>query len=87
MTFLAKVFRSKDSSAAKKQAKQNTPEQEAPAKPQWTDAWLRTEVTPEEVQELLRGCTQELKGRGLSTVACAYCVSRRQDTDWPALAM
>ncbi|KAL2008878.1 hypothetical protein VTN00DRAFT_7072 [Thermoascus crustaceus] len=65
MTFLAKVFRSKDSSAAKKQAKQNTPEQEAPAKPQWTDAWLRTEVIPEEVQELLRGCTQELKGRAL----------------------
>jgi len=68
MPFFSKVFRSKDSSAAKKQAKENAAEQDAPQKPQWTDAWLRTEVSPEEVQELLRGCTQELKARGLSTL-------------------
>lgn len=66
MSFFARVFRSKDSSAAKKQAKQNVPEVTAPPKPQWTDAYLRTAVTPEEVQELLRGCTQELKMRGSS---------------------
>lgn len=65
MPFFSKVFRSKDSSAAKKQAKENAAEQDAPQKPQWTDAWLRTEVSPEEVQELLRGCTQELKARAL----------------------
>jgi hypothetical protein len=39
----------------------------APAKPQWSDAWLRTRVDPEEVVELLKGCTQELKSRGAVT--------------------
>jgi hypothetical protein len=67
MSFFARVFRGKDSSAAKKQAKQNAPDANAPSKPQWTDAYLRTEVAPEEVQELLRGCTQELKTRGSSS--------------------
>lgn len=64
MPFFSRVFRSKDSSASKKAAKQ-TAAQEAPAKPKWTDAYQRTEVAAEEVQELLRGCTQELKSRGL----------------------
>ena len=40
----------------------------APVKPQWSDAWLRTRVDPEEVVELLRGCTQELKSRGTMVV-------------------
>ncbi|TVY88234.1 hypothetical protein LAWI1_G007368, partial [Lachnellula willkommii] len=35
----------------------------APPKPRWDDAWTRTTVEPEEVQELLRGCTLELKSR------------------------
>lgn len=38
---------------------------EVPQKPQWEDAWTRTSVDPEEVQELLRGCTLELKSRGV----------------------
>lgn len=33
-------------------------------KKQWEDAWTRKSVEPEEVQELLRGCTIELKSRG-----------------------
>ena len=65
MSFFSRVFRGKESSAAKKQAKQNGLDKAAPKKPQWTDAWTRTEVGPEEVSELLRGCTQELKSRGL----------------------
>lgn len=36
-----------------------------PSKPRWEDAWTRTTVEPEEVQELLRGCTVELKSRGM----------------------
>ncbi|PVH72256.1 hypothetical protein DL98DRAFT_80402 [Cadophora sp. DSE1049] len=39
----------------------------APPKPRWEDAWTRTSVDPEEVQELLRGCTLELKSRALDT--------------------
>ena len=37
-----------------------------PPKPLWEgDAWTRNEVEPEEIQELLRGCTIELKSRAL----------------------
>lgn len=37
-----------------------------PPKPLWGgDAWTRKEVEPEEIQELLRGCTNELKSRAL----------------------
>ncbi|CRG88231.1 Meiotically up-regulated gene 8 protein [Talaromyces islandicus] len=64
MSFFSRVFRGKDSTTSKKNTKQPAVEQ-APAKPQWTDAYQRTEVGPEEVQELLRGCTHELKLRGL----------------------
>lgn len=60
MSFFSRVFR-KDGH----RKKQNGVGPAEPAKPQWTDAWLRTEVSPEEVQELLRGCTQELKARGM----------------------
>jgi len=41
---------------------------QAPPKPQWDDAWTRTTVDPEEVQELLRGCTLELKSKGMSSI-------------------
>ncbi|KAH6900237.1 hypothetical protein B0T10DRAFT_20431 [Thelonectria olida] len=36
-----------------------------PLKPKWTDAWTRTSVEPEEVHELIRCCTEELKARAL----------------------
>ncbi|ESZ96971.1 hypothetical protein SBOR_2653 [Sclerotinia borealis F-4128] len=38
---------------------------QVPAKSTWTDAWTRTSVEPEEIQELVRGCTVELKSRAL----------------------
>lgn len=63
MPFLARVFRIKDSHTPKK-TKAPVVEDNGPSKPKWTDAWQRTEVSPEEVQDLLRGCTQELKARG-----------------------
>lgn len=64
MPFFSRVFRSKDSNATKKQAKPAAPTETVPAKPKWTDAWQRTEVAPEEVQDLIRGCAHELKARG-----------------------
>ena len=68
MPFFARVFRGKESSAAKKAAKFPTIDHDpTPAKPTWTDAWQRTEVAPTEVQELLRGCTHELKARGMDS--------------------
>lgn len=63
MPFFSRVFRSKDSSATKKQAKPAAVDP-TPARPKWTDAWQRTEVAPEEVADLVRGCSQELKARG-----------------------
>jgi hypothetical protein len=33
-------------------------------KKKWDDAWTRKTVEPEEVRELLCGCTEELKNRG-----------------------
>ena len=65
MPFFSRVFRSRDSNGVRKNAKQAAPEDTAPPKPEWTDAYQRTEVAPEEVQELLKGCTQELKSRGM----------------------
>jgi len=38
-----------------------------PPKPRWEDAWTRKTVEPEEVQELIRLCTKELKERGMMT--------------------
>ncbi|EZF28162.1 hypothetical protein H101_08157, partial [Trichophyton interdigitale H6] len=62
MPFFSRVFRSKDPS--KKSGRLNGLPLE-PEKPTWTDAWLRTEVEPEEVVDLLLGCTSELKDRAL----------------------
>ncbi|OIW26174.1 DUF1708-domain-containing protein [Coniochaeta ligniaria NRRL 30616] len=36
-----------------------------PAKPKWEDAWTRGTVEPEEVQDLIRRCTKEIKDRAL----------------------
>ncbi|CAI7671190.1 unnamed protein product [Penicillium manginii] len=66
MPFFSRVFRGKDSSATKKHSKPTTTTDTTPARPKWTDAWQRTEVSPEEVADLVRGCSQELKARALN---------------------
>ena len=48
-----------------KSAQQNGAVPAPPPKPRWDDAWTRKDVEAEEVQELLRGCTIELKSRGI----------------------
>ncbi|PKY08033.1 hypothetical protein P168DRAFT_7250 [Aspergillus campestris IBT 28561] len=65
MPFFTRVFRGKDATASKKPAKPSPLDDAGPPKPSWTDAWQRTEVAPEEVQDLLRACTKELKARAL----------------------
>ncbi|MCJ1242855.1 hypothetical protein MMC30_000050 [Trapelia coarctata] len=64
MPFFSNIFKGKDGHS-KKHAKQNGIV-EAPTKPRWEDAWQRKEVDPEEVQELLRCCTYEIKSRALA---------------------
>lgn len=52
--------------ASKKKGEDDVNDQ-VPAKPTWTDAWTRTTVEPEEIQNLVRGCTVELKSRGMKS--------------------
>ena len=74
MTFFSRVFKSKDGAGntkkSKKNAQANGAVSAAPLKPKWEDAWTRKDVEPEEVQELLRGCTIEMKARGQYKVGC-----------------
>ncbi|KAL2063786.1 hypothetical protein VTL71DRAFT_5591 [Oculimacula yallundae] len=58
-------LKGKDGPSKVKKGAQQPAENELPPKPRWEDAWTRTSVDPEEVQELLRGCTLELKSRAL----------------------
>jgi len=60
-------LKGKDGPSKVKKGAQQPALNDAPPKPRWEDAWTRTSVDPEEVQELLRGCTLELKSRGTST--------------------
>ncbi|KAL8832897.1 MAG: hypothetical protein Q9170_004677 [Blastenia crenularia] len=64
MPFLSR-FRNKSGAGAtsksKSQSHLNGSAPPPPPKPRWADAWLRKDVEPEEIQELLRGCTNELK--------------------------
>ncbi|KAM0166652.1 hypothetical protein ACHAQE_001170 [Botrytis cinerea] len=53
--------------ASKKKGELDDVNDQVPAKPTWTDAWTRTTVEPEEIQNLVRGCTVELKSRALDT--------------------
>jgi hypothetical protein len=66
MAGLFSRLKGKDGKSKKKGA--NDLDQQQPTKPQWTDAWTRTYVEPEEVHELIRCCTEELKARGMPLV-------------------
>jgi hypothetical protein len=68
MPSLFSRLKGKDGPTKLAKSKKNGPQggvQEAAPKPAWEDAWLRKTVEPDEVQELLRGCTLELKSRGV----------------------
>ncbi|KAF8469571.1 hypothetical protein BDZ91DRAFT_655304 [Kalaharituber pfeilii] len=63
--FFSKVFKGKDSAGSSKKSQHLVVADTK--RPQDEDPWLRTEVSPDEICELLRLCTKELKLRGLST--------------------
>jgi hypothetical protein len=64
MGVFSKVFKSRDG-ASKKNGKENGAAPTGPPKPRWEgDAWERKTVDADEIQELLSGCTNELKSRG-----------------------
>jgi hypothetical protein len=58
----------------KKGAQQNA-SPAVPEKPRWEDAWTRKTVEPEEIQELLHGCTVELKSRGTRSIISVFRIS------------
>lgn len=66
MPFFSKVFKSKD--VGVKKSAVPVAKGDSQKKPQWSDAWIRTRIDPEEVAELLHLCTIELKSRGPSLV-------------------
>ncbi|KAI1384056.1 DUF1708-domain-containing protein [Hypoxylon trugodes] len=61
-------IRGKDGSSRlkpKKNANLDDLAHQLPSKPRWEDAYTRTTIEPEEVQDLIKRCTDELKGRAL----------------------
>jgi hypothetical protein len=68
MPFFKNVFKSKDGSrSASKAGKYGDAAQPvAPPKLRWEESWSRNDVAPEEIQELIHVCTQEMKSRGTS---------------------
>lgn len=59
------LFSRKKDGKSKKKSSQDESDQQ-PVKPAWTDGWIRASVEPEEVHELVKGCTIEIKKRGTS---------------------
>jgi hypothetical protein len=65
MPFFRNVFRSKDGPRSKAAKFADNGEQPViQEKPRWEDAWSRKEVAPDEIQDLIHVCTQEMKTRG-----------------------
>jgi hypothetical protein len=59
--FLNRVFK-RDHTHSKKNVDPTA--SDVPREPKYVDGWLRNLVAPEEIQELLRVCTAEVKTRG-----------------------
>jgi hypothetical protein len=66
-------LKGKDGSKGRKKGA-NDPANQADAKPKWDDAWTRKTVEPEEIHELVRCCTIELKARGKLLSRCCTIV-------------
>lgn len=62
MPFFSNLFKRDASSKSRKNAAPGT--DVIQIKPRWEEAWSRKEVSPEEVQELIHECSQEMKSRG-----------------------
>lgn len=66
MPSLFSRLKGRDGKSKSKKGALDQPEQ--PLKPRWDDAWARKTIDPEEVQQLLRFCTEELKARGMTSM-------------------
>lgn len=66
-------LKGKDGGKSKKKNAINDLADNVPSKPQWDDAWTRKTVEPEEIHELIRCCTEELKARGMFLLKLRCC--------------
>lgn len=66
MPSLFSRLKSKDGATKKKKGANLDSADQLPAKPRWDDAYTRKTVEPEEIQDLIRRCTEEIKARGMS---------------------
>ncbi|KAF2035948.1 hypothetical protein EK21DRAFT_53700 [Setomelanomma holmii] len=70
MPFFKNVFKSREGPRSASKAG-HYDEPVAPPKPRWEESWTRKDVAPEEIQELIHICTQEMKSRGMYTYRAA----------------
>jgi hypothetical protein len=68
MPFFKNVFKPKDASRSGSKAEASS---EPAPRPRWEEAWSRKDVAPEEIQELVHVCTQEMKSRGKRSVGAS----------------
>ncbi|GAB7351555.1 hypothetical protein MBLNU459_g2184t1 [Dothideomycetes sp. NU459] len=85
MPLFSKVFKSKDGAAAKAKNK-SQPEHTnghtvVPARPKYVSTWSSKEIDPEEIQELVRACTLELKSRAEALDAPFLLLPFRPEAD------
>lgn len=64
------ILKGRDGSRTKSRKNSNLSQlaDQKPTKPKWEDAWTRKTVEAEEVQELIRRCTKEIKDRGRTRI-------------------
>ncbi len=67
MPSLFSRLKGKDSKSKKKNGDLDLASQIS-QKPKWDDAWTRKTVEPDEIQELIKLCTGELKARGMTSI-------------------
>ncbi|KAK7750102.1 hypothetical protein SLS62_007970 [Diatrype stigma] len=65
MPSLFSRMRSRDGPKKSKKANPESLTHQLPNRPRWEDAYTRSTVEANEIQELVRRCTEELKARGL----------------------
>lgn len=60
----SRINKARDARQKKKNAL-NDLENSLPAKPKWDDAYTRPSVEPEEIEDLIKCCSEEIKARGM----------------------
>lgn len=60
----SRINKARDARQKKKNAL-NDLENSLPTKPKWDDAYTRPSVEPDEIEDLIKCCSEEIKARGM----------------------